>query len=100
MRRFMLFFSGVVVGGALVYFAMNFHVIRSREGFDLVPKVHPQLASTYVDIRDFQVADWAQHAEIAAALVQANRRDLLDNAINETVEQGIDRLLNRSSRQD
>lgn len=98
MRRIMLFFSGVVFGGALVYFAMNFHVIRSREGFDLVPKVHPQLATTYVDISEFQVSDWANNAEIAAALVQANRKDLLDNAINDTLDQGIDRLLNRDSR--
>lgn len=98
MRRIMLFFSGAVFGGALIYFAMIFHVIRSREGFDLVPKVHPQLTTTYADIREFQVSDWADNAEIAAALVQANRKDLLDNALNDTLDQGIDRLLNRDSR--
>lgn len=98
MRRILTFFSGVIFGGALIYFAMNFHVIRSQEGFDLVPKVHPQLATTYVDIREFQVADWAQHAEVAAALVQANRKDLLDNAVNDTLNQEIDQFLNRNPR--
>lgn len=98
MRRISTFLSGVVVGGALIYCAMNFHVIRSREGFDLVPKVHPQLVTTYVDIREFQVADWAQHAEIAAALVQANRKDLLDNAVNDTLNQGIDQFFDGNPR--
>ncbi|TWU21292.1 hypothetical protein [Bythopirellula polymerisocia] len=96
MRRILTFLSGVICGGALIYFAMNFHVIHSREGYHFVPKVQAQLASTYVDIRDFQVADWAQNAQVAAALVQANRRDLLDNAINDSLNQGIDRLLNRN----
>ena len=98
MRRIMTFLAGVVAGGALVYFAMNFHVIRSREGFHLVPKVSAQMASTYVDIREFQVADWAQNAQVAAALVQANRKDLLDNAINDSFNQGVDGLLNRNPR--
>ena len=98
MRRVFTFFTGVLTGGALIYFTMNYHLIRSEEGLHLIPKASAQFSSTYADIRDYKVADWAQHADIAAALVNANRRDLLDNAINDTLNNGIDRLLNRETR--
>ncbi len=98
MRRLFSFLSGVLAGGALIYFTMNFHLIHAQDGFHLVPKVNAQLSNTYADIRAYKVADWAQHADIAAALVNANRRDLLDNAINDTLNNGIDQLLNRETR--
>ncbi len=98
MRRLFSFLSGLVIGAVLVYFAMSYHVIHSKDGLHLIPKINGELAATYVDIREFQVADWAQNAQVAAALVQAGRRDLIDNAINETVNQGIERLLNRNIR--
>ncbi len=98
MRRLFSFFTGVLTGGAIIYFTMNYHLIHAQDGFHLIPKVNAQLSSTYADIRAYKVADWAQHADIAAALVNANRRDLLDNAINGTLNNGIDRLLNRETR--
>lgn len=98
MRRFFSFFTGLLTGGAIIYFTMNYHLIHAQDGFHLIPKVNAQLSSTYADIRGYKVADWAQHADIAAALVNANRRDLLDEAINDTLNNGIDRLLNRDTR--
>ena len=93
MRRISTFLAGALTGGVLVYAVLHQHVIRSAEGFHFVPKVHPQFSSTYADIRQFQVNDWAAHAEIAAALVQANRRDLMDNALQNTLQQGLDQFL-------
>ncbi len=98
MRRVLTFFSGVITGAAVIYFAMNFHLIRSRDGFHLIPKMNAQLATTYADIREFKVGDWAENAGIAAALVNANRGDLLDGALTDTFSNGIDRLLNRETR--
>lgn len=73
---------------------MNFHVIRAQDGFHLIPKVNARLSNTYADIRGYQVADWAAHGELAAALVKANRGDLLEGALNDTISKGIDRLMN------
>jgi hypothetical protein len=99
MRRLTSFLSGMLTGGLLLYLTMNLHVIRARDGFHLIAKAHPQLAATYVDIRQFGVADWAEHPEVAAALVNSNRRDLMENAVDQTLGNGLDRLLGREPRQ-
>jgi hypothetical protein len=97
-RRLTSFFAGVLTGGVLIYMAMHYHVIHANDGWHLVPKVDGQLTNTFVDIRDYKISDWAQHADIAAARVNANRRDLIDNAVNDTFNSGVDRLLNRETR--
>jgi hypothetical protein len=98
MRRIWTFVLGIVAGGVLIYAAMNYHLIRAKDGLHLVPKVNAQLASTYVDIRNFKVADWANHAEITAALLKAERRDLLEGGFTDSINNGLDRLLNRENR--
>jgi hypothetical protein len=98
MRRLMSFLSGVLAGGVLIYLAMNLHLIRARDGFHCIAKAHPQLAATYVDIRQFGVQDWAQHPEVAAALINSNRRDLMEGAVDQTLGNGLDRILGRESR--
>jgi hypothetical protein len=98
MRRIWTFVTGIVVGGALIFAAMNYHVIRANDGLYVVPKIDAQLALTYADIRDFTVADWAKNSELAGALMNANRRDLVDNAIGNTFDNSVDKWLNRDSR--
>jgi hypothetical protein len=98
MRRIWTFALGIVAGGVLIFGAMNYHLIRSKDGLHLVPKVDAQLAGTYTDIRNFKVADWANHAEITAALLQADRGDLLEGGFTDSLNNGLDRLLNREER--
>lgn len=98
MRRVWTFICGTIVGGALIYVAMNYHIIHAQDGLHVVPKVEAKLALTYADIRDFTVADWAKHGELAAALMNANRRDLVDSAVGATLDNSLDRWLNRDTR--
>jgi hypothetical protein len=93
MRRWSMFFLGVAVGGLLIYSALNYHVIRARDGMHLVPKVDAQLAGTYVDIREFTLRDWVDHREVLAALHAAKREDLLPTAVGDAVTNTVDRLL-------
>ena len=95
MRRLMTFILGMVVGGVLLYGAQQNHLIRAKDGFHLVPKVKPQLAATYVDIRNFTVSNWAQHADVAMALVAANQGQLMENSAADALRTGVDRLLDR-----
>jgi hypothetical protein len=93
MRRWGTFVVGVLVGGLLIYYALNYHVIHARDGMHLVPKVDAKLAGTYVDIREFTARDWIDHPEIFAALQQAKRDDLLQMAVGDAANQALDRLL-------
>jgi hypothetical protein len=93
MRRWGTFLFGVFVGGLLIYGVLNYHVIQARDGTHLVPKVNAQLASTYVDIREFTPRDWIDHPEILEALHLAKRDDLLKMAASDAANNAIDRLL-------
>jgi uncharacterized protein involved in high-affinity Fe2+ transport len=93
MRRLSTFIFGMVVGGILIYVALNYHVIQAKDGMHLVAKVDAQLASTYVDIRGFGAGDWLHHPEVAMALVRADRNDLLESAASNSLQAEFERVL-------
>lgn len=93
MFRLPTFFLGMIAGAALLHIATNYHIVRANDGIHFVAKQPPRLAETYVDIRSYGVNDWASHAQLASALVQANQQQLLTNsatgAITDAVHQAI-----------
>lgn len=93
MRRLPTFIFGVIVGGLLIYGGLHYHLINTPSGFHLVPKVNSTLASTYVDIRGWGLAEWTQHQDVAAALLSANRQDLMQSAAEDSIRTGLDRIL-------
>ncbi|MEM8947512.1 MAG: hypothetical protein AAGD11_20225 [Planctomycetota bacterium] len=95
MRRIVTFAMGMIAGGLLLWGALQFHVIRSKQGFHLVAKVNASLANTYVDIRQFTIADWTRHTDVALALTNANQVELIENATDDALRNGIDRWLNQ-----
>jgi hypothetical protein len=92
MRRLPTFMFGVIVGGLLIYGSLNYHVINASSGLHVVPKVDSTLAETYVDVRGWGMADWMQHKDVAAALLAANRQDLMQSAAEDSIRAGIDRV--------
>lgn len=93
MKRLSSFILGMVVGAGLLYGALNYHLIHADDGMHLIPKLESQLSLTYVDIREFTVADWAKHTELAAALMQADRGDLIEDAANDALHNALDNVL-------
>lgn len=90
MSRFLL---GVATGAMLLYGAMTFHLVRASDGVHFVAKVPAHLSEVYVDIRQFGVADWADHPQLAAALVHANRQDLLGQSAVGAIQDGVHQLV-------
>jgi hypothetical protein len=99
MGRFSTFLLGAVVGAAAIYTALNYHVVRAPDGMHLVPKIDSTLAESYVDIRQFGPREWAQHTSVAAALMRAERGDLLETAAHDALRTGLDRLIGPAPRQ-
>jgi hypothetical protein len=78
MAVFKGFLAGLLSGCVLAILALNFHLVHSTEGIELVRRAQTApLRSTYVDIRQWSGAMWQQYPEVAAALTQAGRTDLL-----------------------
>ena len=93
MRRISSFILGIAVGAGLLYAALHYHVIHASDGYHLIPKTNAQLANTFVDIREFTFRDWADHPDLAAALLKADRADLVEGAASGALQRGIDNLL-------
>jgi hypothetical protein len=77
MRRLMALLIGIVIGGGCVYFAYQYHVVRTDDEWLFIPKTQRDLANTYIDIRRWSVNDWAGQPELARALMKEGRSDLI-----------------------
>ena len=95
MRRLMTFILGMVAGGTLLYSAERYHLIHAEDGLHLIPKLESQLAATYVDIREFSPADWAQHTNVAMAITNAEKGELLKNSATQSLQGTMDGLFDR-----
>ena len=93
MRRIITFILGMLVGGLLLLAALNYHVIRAQDGLHFLPKTSARLSSSYVDIRNFTVADYMEHPEIVEALIRADQAELVDGAARGALQNGLNRWL-------
>jgi hypothetical protein len=98
MQRVMTFMLGVAAGVMLCWGATNYHVVRAADGFHLVEKQRARLAEAYVDVRAFGVSDWANHPELASALVAANKQSVMQSAAANTFQGGLSQLPNWSQQ--
>jgi len=93
MSRLPSFLFGVVIGAAMLHVAMSYHLVRTRDGIELVAKRPARLSEAYVDIRTFSMSDWAGHPQLAAALVQANKPHLLGDAATQSFSKAREQLV-------
>ena len=93
MKRITSFFFGMAVGAGLLYAALHYHLVHADDGLHLVPKLSAELSSTYVDIREYTVRDWANHPDLAAALMKSDQANLVEGAASDALHNGLDRIL-------
>ena len=99
-KRFSGFLMGLVLGGALVFVGLKYHVLMASDGLHMIPKMSAEFGESYVDIRQFTLDDWNEHRTLAAAIVRSGRGDLLgdsaDQALRTTLDGALE-ALNQSS---
>ena len=83
MRRLFAVLFGVMIGGGLVFIAFEFHVVRTKETFYLVPKKQSGLADSYADIRSWKPAQWKEHSELAQNLTASGRGHLIGDSLTD-----------------
>ena len=93
MSRLAVFIFGILVGGGLLYGALTQHLLHTTSGWELVPKVAANFDDSYLDVRKFSLADWAQHQQLVAAIVAAKKEHILGEAAEAGIEQGVTQLL-------
>ena len=93
MLRIPSFFAGVLVGAGLVFTALKYHLVRADDGFHLVPKLSAQFSEAFVDIRQFELSDWNDHRSLAAALMQADKGNLVSESADNNLRRSLDHVL-------
>lgn len=78
MRRLMSMLFGVALGGLLMFGALQYHVLRTNDGFSYVPKRNATLKDTYLDVREWSALDWSNHPDLIISMMQNGRKDVLE----------------------
>lgn len=71
MGRLTAVIFGVILGGAAVYSAHEYHLVRARGEFLLVKKKAPTWKDVYVDVRHWSMQEWSTHRELAQNMAAA-----------------------------
>ena len=80
MNKFSTFVLGTVVGAALMFVSLKYHIVRARDGIHWVPKVMPTMRSIYTDVRGFTVDDWRSRQELMIAITHSDNAALQEEA--------------------
>ena len=83
---------GAVLGGGAVIGALNYHVLRTDEGIEFVPKLSANFTDIYLDVRQFGISDWTEHEQVARAVTKSGKDHLLKDAATRSVQEGINSL--------
>ena len=81
MRRVRTFLLGILVGGLLLLAATRYHFVRAADGFHWIPRIEAGLVDSFCDIRQFGVGDWAEHQDLALAILKADRHDIFETTV-------------------
>jgi hypothetical protein len=90
MGRLGIFVCGFLIGGLTVFLSLHYHIVRADDGWHPIRKVNPRFTETYVDIRGFGLSQWQQHPGLIAAIVNAEKRELLGDAVLQPLREAFD----------
>jgi hypothetical protein len=89
----MTFLFGAAVGAGLIFGAQRYHLLRTSEGFYVIPKLNATFSEAYVDIRAFTLGDWVDHRALAGAIIKAKKDHLLEDSATDNLKSGIESAL-------
>jgi len=91
-RGVLLVLFGMLLGGGTVFAAFRWHFVRADDGWHVVTNRHSSIGDCYADVRDWTATEWTDHPQLATALVDAGKGDI----VMQTSANGlIDRFMNR-----
>ncbi len=91
MKNLKPFLIGSVVGCGVMFVALQYHVVHSHDGLQLIPRA-PQanLGLAWADVREWDAATWAERPELARALVAHGSSDLISESVAREIANSAD----------
>ncbi len=90
MARAKPFLFGSLLGAITMFVALQYHIVRSHDGFQFVPRT-PQhsLGLAYADIRQWSATQWTDRTELARALMAHGSGDLIAQSVAENLVDSV-----------
>ena len=81
---------GAVLGASAMYVALQYHVVHSHDGFQMVPRT-PQhsVGLTYADVRNWSPSQWTDRPELARALMAHGASDLISESVANSLADSV-----------
>jgi hypothetical protein len=98
MKGFGPFLFGAVIGGAAVFATLSYHFVRTKDGFEVIPKLSPTFNEAYVDARIFNADEWQRRKGLTAAILQAGKWAIIGDAAIDQAIQAVNGWLPEVSR--
>ncbi len=87
MSRIKPFLIGTTMGAAAMFFSLQYHVVKTSTGFQVVPRSPQQsIGLAYADIREWSPSQWADRPELARALMANGSTDLIANSVVDSLK--------------
>lgn len=99
MRRLKALLLGIALGGGLVYFGFNYHLVRAADSWLIVPRVEVALRDACVDIRSWKLDDWRKHPELTRDMLRAGHGTRIQMAVQDSLIDEAPHRLGLSSRE-
>jgi len=81
---------GAVLGASAMYVALQYHVVHSHDGFQMVPRT-PQhsVGLAYADVRNWSPSQWTDRPELARALMAHGSSDLISESVANSLADSV-----------
>ncbi|MEX0701891.1 MAG: hypothetical protein WD069_07325 [Planctomycetales bacterium] len=89
MYRLIGILFSAALGGGLVYFSLQYHLVRADEGFLVVPKRNAAFSEIYVDVREWSPLEWERHPALVEGLVRHGRGDIVRTSAGRSLFRGL-----------
>lgn len=80
------FLFGTALGASAMFFSLQYHVVHSHDGFQVIPRTPQQsIGLAYTDIRGWTPSQWTDRPELARALMAHGSADLISESVAGTL---------------
>ena len=97
MRRLFAVAFGVLLGAAAMFIAFRFHVVRANDNWVFVRKPEASLVDAYIDVREWDSAEWMKHTALVKALIRTGQADLVRKSVT---AHWMDKVFGKQHRED
>jgi hypothetical protein len=93
MNRLIVFLFGAICGGGAASCVYTCHIVQTKDAWLIVPRAGVNVNDIYVDVRQWSLADWRKHPDLARDMLKAGHAEVIkEQAVDDVVDEAVDRL--------